>query len=316
MIYHRILGMIRTGQTGTPCATSGPDRRARRRDHRRPDDSGMTLVEVLIASTLALVLLTCVFTTMDMLNRVSNSVNAQYQEFDQGVLALAPLQTLLRAEVEPGPAQSGIPQPGFSSVGNFSLTFYSNIGTAYGNVTSAGTTGGPAKLVAQELDANGNPVTSASVCTTSSLCSFTVTEYLPVITNGVSTCPGVSPSGTACQYPTNGKLIVNVAGVVNNPSAGSAAPPIFTYNVFDLSSTVGSNLSYATVQAGLTCTGATASTCPADNIQSVGVELQVGRKGAGTSSTNGILDEQIIVYRYAGSPGASTYPFQYSSNVG
>ena len=38
--------------------------------------------------------------------------------------------------------------------------------------------------------------------------------------------------------------------------------------------------------------------CPADNIQSVGVELQVGRKGAGT---NGTLDEQIIVYRYSSS---------------
>ena len=200
----------------------------------------MSLVEVLLASSLLLVLLTAVMVTMNVAETVNTNVNAQYQEFDQAVPALAPLQTLLRAEVEPAPASgSGVPVPGFGlreplSVGNFSLTFYSNIGTAYNNVTTAGTTAGPAKIVAQEVvTANGSPSPRPPSAPPPVCADFQVSEYLPVTNGGVSTCPGVSPSGTACQYPTTGKLLVNVIGVVNNPSQGSTAPPIFTYNVLD-----------------------------------------------------------------------------------
>jgi prepilin-type N-terminal cleavage/methylation domain-containing protein len=285
----------------------------RYRDRDR-DDAGMTLVELLIASALLVVLLTAVALTMSVAEAVNTNVSSQYQEFQQAVPALAPLQALLRAEVEPGPASgSGVPQPGFASVGNFSLTFYANIGTAYNNVTTAGTTAGPAKIVAQEVDANGSPVTSATTCSTSSLCNFQVLEYLPVTNAGVSTCPGVSPSGTACQYPATGKLLVNVVGVTNNPSQGASAPPIFSYNVLNTTTGTATNLSYATVQSGLSCTGASATACPADSIQSVTVELQVGRKGAGT---NGTVDEVLVVYRYAGSNGSSSYPYLYSSAVG
>ena len=39
----------------------------------------------------------------------------------------------------------------------------------------------------------------------------------------------------------------------------------------------------------------------------------VARKGAGT---NGTVDEQTIVYRYAESSGASTYPYQYTGSRG
>jgi type II secretory pathway component PulJ len=319
--------------TATPVLSRHPETTGRRPASRRlpglpvpgrrnvdVDDSGMTLVEVLIASTLLIVLLTAVMVTMNLLETVSSSVNSQYQEYDQALPALDPLQNLLRAEVEPGPpAQNGVPQPGFAVVGNFSLTFYSNIGTAYGNVTSAGTTGGPAKIVAEELDANGNPVTSSTSCSTTNLCSFQVQEYLPTINAGVSTCPGVSPSGTACQYSTY-KLLANVLGVVNDPSqqsGGAPTEPIFTYNVFDPNAGVGSNLTAAQVQT-LTCGVPTGSqsvvqACQQDFIQSVGVDLMLARKGAGT---NGTVDEQTIVYRYAESPGASSYPYQYTSTEG
>ena len=182
----------------------------------------MTLVELMIASTLLLVLMTAVMITMDMLNTVSNSVNAQYQEFQQALPALAPLQNLLRAEVEPGPPSTvngnQIPQPGFQTIGNFSLTFFSDIGTAYNNVTSLGTTGGPAKVVALEVDATGNAVTTATTCSTSSPCNFQVRQYLPIITAGVSQCPTANQGGTACTYPATYKVLVNVVGVVNNPA--------------------------------------------------------------------------------------------------
>jgi type II secretory pathway pseudopilin PulG len=289
------------------------------RRNRPADDAGMTLVELMIASTLLIVLLTAVMITMNMLNTVSSSVTAQYQEFDQALPALAPMQNLLRAEVEPGPNVGVVPQPGFASVGNFSLTFYSDIGTAYNNVTSTGVGGGPAKIVAQELDANGNPVTTATTCSTSSQCSFQVKQYLPVITAGVSNCPIAGQGGTACVYSGAYKLIVNVSGVVNNPAlAPTSAPtqPIFTYNVLDPNLGVGANLATSTVQAGLTCVAPTGSqtiaqSCPQDFIQSVGVELMVAKKGSGI---NGSVDEQTIVYRYAKSSGATNYPYQYSGS--
>ncbi len=279
----------------------------------------MTLVELMIASTLLLVLMTAVMITMDMLNTVSNSVNAQYQEFQQALPALAPLQNLLRAEVEPGPPSTvngkQIPQPGFQTIGNFSLTFFSDIGTAYNNVTSLGTTGGPAKVVALEVDATGNAVTTATTCSTSSPCNFQVRQYLPIITAGVSQCPTANQGGTACTYPATYKVLVNVVGVVNNPALPpTSAPtqPIFIYNVFDPNAGTGYNLTSAQVQSGVTCAAPTGvqtvvQSCQNDYIQSVGVELMVARKGAGT---NGTVDEQTIVYRYAKSPGASVYPYQ------
>ncbi len=227
-------------------------------------------------------------------------------------------------------------------MGNFSLTFYANIGTAYNNVTSAGTTGGPAKIVAQELDSTGAPVTSSTHCDTTHLCSFQVVQFLPILSNAAcpagtapgtvcSTCPLTAPSGTACQYPSTGKLIVNVLGVTNDPSQqqtytytlnGSTASgtgptqPIFTYNVLDPGGPgTGANWANLTT-AQLTamdspCTGATATACPADYIQSVGVELMVTRKGAGT---NGTVDEQTVVYRYAGTAGTFPLPIHHASS--
>jgi hypothetical protein len=280
----------------------------------------MSLTEVLIASTLLIVVLTCVMITMDLLDRVSSSVSAQSAEYDQAIPALGPLQNLLRAEVEPGPYLSGVPQPGFVSVGNFSLTFYANIGTAYNNVTFAGTAGGPAKIVAQEVDPNGNPVTSSSNCTTAKPCSFQVKQYLPIITAGVSSCPVVGNPGSTCRYSSTFKLLTNVLSVVNNPNPNppfGPIQPIFSYNIFDTTTQAGQNLTATAVQTGLTCVapgpGTLATSCPADVIQSVGIELMVAKPGAGT---NGTVDDQTIVYRYAQSPGSTTYPYQYTSSAG
>jgi hypothetical protein len=281
-----------------------------------------------------MVLLTSVMVTMDMLNTVTNSVSAQAQEFEQALPALAPLQNLVRAEVEPAPpatngANQQLPSPGFQPIGNFSLTFYADIGTAYNNVTSLGTTGGPVKVVAQEVDANGNAVTSSTTCSTTSPCSFQVMEYLPQIISGVSTCPIADQGGTACTYGATGtgKLLVNVVGVTNNPNSSSTIQPIFTYNVFNPTAGIGCTLtSTCSVTPNLTSNvpssgNGSATACQAqvpsgiatvaqtcnDYIQSVGVELMVARKGAGT---NGTVDEQTVVYRYAQSSGASYYPYQ------
>ncbi len=305
-------------------------------DRRRAaaDDHGISLVEVLIASTLMLVLFTSIMVTMDMLNTVNNSVSAQSQEFEQALPALAPLQNLVRAEVEPAPPATAngnqLPSPGFQPIGNFSLTFYADIGTAYNNVTSLGTTGGPVKVVAQEVDKNGNPVTSSTTCSTVTSCNFQVAEYLPQIINGVSTCPIANQGGTACSYGATGtgRLLVNVVGLTNNPNPSNGTiQPIFTYNVFNPTAGIGCTLTgTCSVTPNLTSnvpssgngsatacqaqvpsgTTTVAQTCN-DYIQSVGIELIVARKGAGT---NGSVDEQSVVYRYAQSSGSTYYPYQ------
>ena len=100
-------------------------------------DEGMTLVEVLITSIILVVLLAMVFGSMQLIDQVGSSVTAQYQEFDQALPAMAPFHSLLAAEVEPAPTDAnGVPTPGFASIGNFAVTFYANIGTAYDNTVS------------------------------------------------------------------------------------------------------------------------------------------------------------------------------------
>jgi hypothetical protein len=331
--------------------------RARRLQPR--DDLGMTLSELLIASTLMIVLLTVVIITMSLFDNVATSVSSQYQELDQALPALAPLQSLLRAEVEPAPpTASGVPTPGFGMVGsasatitNYSLTFYSNIGTAYNNVTTSGTSAGPAMIVAEAISSTGAVVSSSSTCTISAPCSFQVREYLPQTTSGASTCPSTTVQATPavyCQYPSTYKLITDAQNVVNNV-------PIFSYNIFDpnlttagtaytlmtsevqnnsitLSSHGYASSGYKTTQAlsgSGSCVASSstsppyqtaAAACPADNIQSVGIDLVIGVKGAalpsGTSNYQNTVDNQTIVYRYPASSGATTYPYQYSATVG
>lgn len=308
------------------------------------DDSGMTLVELMIASAIFLVLLTSVFITTDLINSVSGTVLGQYQEFNQSIPALAPLQKLLRAEVEPAPAPSNAPAtPGFSAIGNYSLTFYSNIGTAYNNITSAGTTAGPAEIVAEEIAQNGSPVTATTSCTTASPCSFQVWKYLPVTNGGTSTCPVTGqPSSNVCQY-SGGTEINNVLDVVNSPSLSQ---PIFSYTIYDPNTNGGTAITPTATEiqnqqlTGLsppyptggatqtlssggvpTCNApnsnypTVAIACPLDAIQSVGIDLMVSVKGSGNNG-QGQVENQTIVYRYPLSAGASAYPYQYTSAVG
>jgi prepilin-type N-terminal cleavage/methylation domain-containing protein len=233
---------------------------ARNRSERRFDEEGFTLTELLIASTLLVVLLTIVGVTMSMIGSVSNNVSSQYQEYDQALPALGPIQTLLRAEIEPAPyafpqtayaygqplysssvtVPAGPPTPAYASIGNYSLTFYSNIGTAYNNVTSAGTTAGPAKIVAEVVGSTGSLVTAPGGCSVTSPCTFQVQEFLPLLnptaadptaTAGTPTCPvagqPASEAGQPCQYGTNYTLVTDASDVVNS------ATPVFTYSILD-----------------------------------------------------------------------------------
>jgi Tfp pilus assembly protein PilV len=320
-------------------------------------DEGMTLTEVLITSIILVILLGMVFGSMSLIDNVGSNVTAQYQEFDQALPAMAPFHSLLAAEVEPAPPVNGVPTPGFASIGNFAMTFYANIGTAYDNTVScpvttpptptcAGTTAGPAKIVAGEYDSSGHPVTTGATgttCNASSQCSLQVRMFLPITgvgSPGQSTCPGVG-AGPTCLYPTTYKLLANIQGVVNSPSdvdpiTGAPLNPIFTYVIEDPSLNQSITLSSSEVDqqalTGLTplgysvpnqnlstCVAPTSTTyplaisCPLDAIQSVGLDLQIQKPGA---DSNAMVENSLVVYRYAQSPGSTTSPYQYSATVG
>ena len=347
---------------------------------RHTDDSGYTVVELMVTSTVLLLLMGMVFITMSMIDNLSTGVTSQYQALDQALPAMTPFHSLVAAEIEPAAPVAGVPTPGFlasyvqsnpppglpstgifPTLGNFGFTFFTNVGTAFDDVESCpssqtcstGTTAGPAMIVAVELDASGNYVTSASNCTSQFPCSFQMRMYLPetgITAPGVSTCPGVG-TGPNCIYPATYKLLANVKGVVNNPSNvdnnGNPLSPLFTYTLFDTGGTYGSTtypaqaitltpaevanqqitgldaLGYPTnstdSQALTACAAPSASfptlaiSCPADAVQSVSIDLQVA--GAGSPS-NGGQESNLVVYRYPQSPGSTTAPYQYSTTVG
>jgi hypothetical protein len=302
------------------------------------------------------ILLGMVFGSMTLIDRVGSNVTAQYQEFDQALPAMAPFHSLLGAEVEAAPTVGGVPTPGFASIGNFAMTFYANIGTAYNNTVScpsatpncAGTTAGPAKVVAGEYDSSGQAVTTGATgttCTASSPCSLQVRLFLPITgvsSPGVSTCPGVG-TGPSCLYPTTYRLLANVEDVVNSPSdvdsTGAPLNPIFTYTVEDPSLNQSITMSSSEVDnqmlTGLAALGYSNDTqplsgpsscvapvgttypvaisCPLDAIQSVGIDLQIQKPGADSTGT---VENSLTVYRYAQSPGSTTSPYQYSATVG
>jgi hypothetical protein len=344
--------------------TRGEPRRAalltRLRERERDEQGVTTLVEVLIASTLLLVVCTLVAVTMSMVSSIQVSVQNQYQEFDQALPALGPIQALLRAQVEPAASVSNVPTPPFSVYGtppaslSFAVQFYSNVGTAFNNVTGAGTTAGPAKIVAMEVDQSGNPVTSSSTCSPQVPCSFQVRRYLPIVNSGTSTCP-VAPDGSAgpCQYPpAKYTLVVNALHVVNNPNPNlptTPLAPIFTYGLFDpdwnvpgtgilvssseiqnnqLTGLAAAPYSYPSNTQNLTACAAPvngtyptrAIACPLDAVQSVSIDLQVATTANGslTGTKSGSVENQTVVYRYppTGSGSTISYPYQFTTAVG
>jgi hypothetical protein len=335
----------------------------------------MTVVELLVTSSVLVILLGMVLISVTLINDVSNNVSSQYQEFNQALPALAPFHTLLAAQIEPGPPVAGVPQPPFeclssnptcTAIGNFTMTFFANIGTGYGDVMSCpssdpgctSSSAGPAMIVAGEYDESGNPVTvgaGGTNCDAATPCSLQVRLYLPqTVSNGAPSCPilwGSTLQWTACSYSTTYRLLANVGDVVNNPSAVGSdgttpTQPIFSYGYFDPGYVVSPTLQYYTQSHILTATevqnqsmslsglgyGGTATSqsltncaavstnyptpavaCPADSIQSVGLDLMLARPGV---SGEGAVEDRLVVYRYAESPGSSTYPYQYSETNG
>ncbi len=283
-------------------------------------DHGFTLVELLVAFSALLILFGIVATAITAYMSVSNNVIASYTTNDQILPTSIVIQRLIRSEVEPAPTPTAAgqvvspmcpvlnaPCPAFvlGSVGTTSTKFYANVGTlTVGGVARPG----PAQIVMSE--------TTPTKCSSCKFYTsqFTVTEQAP----DLNSCPFSTSSTLHCTYTTAPLVeLVDLSGVVNgqanllNPST-----PIFTYNTLDPYSAayVPGNTNFATTQCQPpTVTDVngiptdTASNCPADNIQSVGVDLQVLQAG---SQNETYQENSFTVYRL------SSASYLYRANLG
>jgi prepilin-type N-terminal cleavage/methylation domain-containing protein len=253
------------------------------------DDSGFTLVELMIASLLFLTVGTLVSLSLDTFLNVSNVVHSSYANTQQILPVSTDIQRLIRSEVEPGPIQSGVPSPPFAvgAVSSTSATFYVNVGVP----------GRPAKVVAQLIGT-----------------TFTVTDQLADTALGVTTCPlsvGSSAHCTFGVYPATGtypaKRVASITNVVNSTWPSLSTPtPVFTYILLNAAG------SQSTVPVGLVATTfgsciAGVDACPADEVQGVEVHLYI--KSPGSKSLQPAEDD-TIVYRL------SSTSYLYSPTVG
>jgi prepilin-type N-terminal cleavage/methylation domain-containing protein len=245
------------------------------------DDSGFTLVELMIASLLFVTVGTLVSVSLDTFLNVSNVVHSSYANTQQILPVSTNIQRLIRSEVEPAPIRAGVPSPPFAvgAVSSISATFYANIGVA----------GRPAKVVAQLIGT-----------------TFTVTDQLA----DANTCPSTTNPSWTCTFNNSpAKRVASIPNVVNATYPTPSGTPVFTYIVLIAAGTqcpvpvpVGSVVattctavgSVATTTFGSgTCTGI-GDACYADEVQGVEVDLYI--KSPGSKSLKPAEDD-TIVYR-------------------
>jgi hypothetical protein len=283
------------------------------------DDKGLTLVELLLAFTALIVLMTIVGTALTTYLNIGNNVVSSYNATDQLLPSSIVLQRLIRSEVEPAPpSATNVPSPPFvmGSVGTFSTTFYANIGDP----------NGPAEIVMTS--------TAPALCTGCKFKTsrFAVTQYVacPKAAAGAPAgcptsgpylgCPFSTASANICQWSTGGKVLATVNGLVNGQTGlPNPATPIFTYNTLDpyagtaiagaggapnVATGLLPNFGAGTCAAPTPAGAPTLSNCLADNIQSVQVDLEVQVTGAPYQ------ENSFVVYRL------SSASYLYSPLVG
>ncbi len=292
-------------------------------------DDGLTMVELMVAFVALLVLFGIMGTVLTTYLNVGATVTSTYAGTDQLLPSSVIIQRLFRSEVEPAPtlpttvggacAVANVPCPPFptATIGSYSTTFYANLALP---PTPGGTVMGPAKVVM----ALSTP-TKCSGCKFPTA-QFTITEY-PATAN----CPFSLTATTVCTWSASGTRVVTINNVVNGLTlSGSpltpvlSATPIFTYNTLDpysatyvanaggtASTTPVGNPSgvlpgFATCNAPTTNPNGdpTSSNCPADNVQSVQVDIQVHVQGGS------MQENSFTVYRL------SSTSYLYSALVG
>lgn len=285
-------------------------------EHRKCEaDGGFTLVELLVTMTILIVLSTTAFIVMSSFLSISDSVSAQFNEYDQTLPALAPIQGLIRAEIEPAPPDStGAPIPGFGiDTAGTPDTISGITGSFVAFHANTNDSNGPTLIVAGEDDPGiGNPCPP-----TDGPGHFCVGEYFPA----AGTCPFLDTSTSDCAYgftstSTPTKILTDVSNLVPNPSG----QPIFSYSTFDPLATTPVT---TTVPSGSESTffgncappasGDPYGTCHADAMQRVNIELTVHVR---QNKLQGGITVNLTTYRAQGNAIAPSLPFQYSTKVG
>ncbi len=246
--------------------------RARNADARERGEGGYTLTELAVALTLFGVLMAMTAPIVSTLFSSTAYVTNSYQNENQLLPISTTFQNLIRSVVEPAPnLSSGQPVPAYGIYSSSGAVTTSLSATSMTFFTNIGDPNGPAEVVA-----------SISGST------FTVT----VARATAGTCPGLNTGATACTWGTAHPLITvdNVVGV------GSAA--LFTYSV---GGTTIAPSNDATEFA--TCS---ATSCPAADIESVKVDLQVNVN----PNRSGQAQEETVVYQL------SALSQQYQPEVG
>ena len=151
-------------------------------------------------------------------------------------------------------------------------------------------------------------------------------------------------TGPSCLYPTNYRLLANVLGVGNNPSDvdGTGAPlnPIFTYTIEDPSIPAGQGQSI-TLTPGEVQNQRSPDSPPWGTPTPPAAVWRLQLRGPRArhlgghrvpsrchperrnrpadpkpgADSAGVVENSLVVYRYAQSPGSTTAPYQYSATV-
>ncbi len=219
-------------------------------EQRACPDAGVTLVELMVAMSIFLILITITVPVLNTFFSVDTGVTNTVAAVNQLLPATTTLERYLRSAVQPAPADvvtpglPGIPVPMFEptspstapatyQMGTNSLAFYSNVGNPAGPELVQATTAGP--------DAKG-------------LYTLTITS-----TQADShTCPGtgaqMSSATSTCTYASQpAKPIAVIPDVVNG--SPTAPNPIFQYSI---ATGPGGIPAFVTPSPAWTCTSASA----------------------------------------------------------
>ncbi len=240
-----------------------PSRLARRRNGTGPErfgEHGYSLVELSIALLLFSLLIGMVIPIVNTLFRTTAYVSNSYANENQLLPISTTFQNLIRSVVSPAPSLgSGQPVPAYG--------IYRTSGTATTGLSSSSMT-----FFTNIGDPNGPAEVSATLVSS----VFTIN-----VARATGNCPGLT-GGTQCTWGSP-RPLVRVTNVVNTSST-----PIFVYSV---GGTSYSDITTPTAAAEFgTCT---ASACPAANIGSVKVDLEVNV----SPTQGGQAQEETVVYQ-------------------
>ena len=264
------------------------------------DQEGFTLVEVMVAMTVMIIVLTLSVTIVTSYFSNGAQINSAYQGFDEVIPSTTALQQFFITMVEPAPPAVGTgvltPVPPFSynppvgSPGN-NPSIPSGYQLSPNSVTFTSNTGDPngPGLVTITTLANGAPRAGSPQ-------TYTLKETLTPADPG--TCPDVG-TGTQCTWgvTTTPKLVISIADLTNG--ATSAATPVFQF----ATTTSGGVVSPYSTSSGSTWENAfgpgtcsSQGNCPSDQITSITITFQIQPLGNQSTSYQTTVTPMSIPY--------------------